>query len=112
MTITVSENSSSITFSDSAKTLFGSDLVLFNPSLIDFLFKEISEKTPNKLENLPDIPNYVDAEFKNQDSTANYGVTSEFMFKKFVKELKKSLDLITLGLLSKQAIAFLILKVS
>ena len=98
MTIIIKEGEATLTMSESTVNTFGDNLTLFNPSSIEFLYRELDAKTPNKIENLPKIPNHDTVDFTHgETNVTHYAVTSEFLFKSFAKKLQSTLDLITLN---------------
>jgi hypothetical protein len=95
--ITIKENNCSISFNSETKLKFGKELIMFNPISIEKLFVAIDKHTPNSIQNLPKIPNFEPATFKNATTETKYAVTSQLIFNEFITNLKNSLDLITLN---------------
>lgn len=95
--ITVTQNNSTLSFVDSVKNDFGKELALFNPDYIKKVYSLIDKHTPNKLENLPEMPLYEPALYKSDSEEVQYGITSIKFFKEFIQSLKDSVDLITLN---------------
>lgn len=94
---TISQDNINLSFADSVEEQFGKELVLFNPTRIEKLYSLIEEHTPNKLENLPEIPAHEVAMYKSEMEEAQYAITSQKYFKEFIQSLKDSVDLITLN---------------
>ena len=91
--ITHTDGCITISLPNTTKEQLGTKLVLINPISINNLFSSMAEHYPVKLENLPDIPEFINIQSKQLPE--HYAVVSQDSFSQFIMDLESSVDLIT-----------------